>query len=814
LEITAPGAASSGSYVLKNLIGDYTNKVLLDRGSDTSAYSVTSTDTSESSHPMADGAAATDSFHTQVNGYPAKGDYHKITGSMFSPLKDYTVEDADASKTYTETQNVWMAGYNEYVESDAQVDAGLKTVLYTLQFKGPNDDLGIPLCTTPTSGNYGNCSSDYQTETHKVKVMFLGSEWIISDMDASGTINRSSETLVDNGGSIKLAKESMSGILNQGESFDLGDVLLVLDDLEAHGETTSAIVSIVDKNGNVLKKDKVSPSSTKEISAGGKTYNIHLYKVAPGYTFGAKWADLAVYAQELKLEDGKKLDSDKDSNNKWTVVLGWKTKGAGTAGLTTSNALRLIGLYSTGGDLVDLAGVLAEGRFTKGKYVPLAQSPVAWKLTYAGLEAVEHDSLSFTMERTSDYTDLRLYNTANTLVTNCTMKAPYLTVSSGSERGVFGVSSTHASLSGRTGSDKKFYVALNGVGSCDGFGVITGNAGALLMKESYSSQNNYYVVYNYTGATNVTYSVIGDQTTADGAWNTGGLISYAKYLHSNQSPVSNIFGTGAPLSVATTEYVFAISEKAGEGQSLNTADKFVFTANATAGSASFNRDDTAAGVKKDYIRYIAYGPRNSNSTYKANFVSERGSIFSAIGDDYVNFNMAKSLAHAQFMLASSDVTETNPDVTTKIMGEGDEVTVNGVKIKVKSIDEKVGACSVGTGSAPSCTVDSTGVSAVIMGDGVDAAGVESFAAMAPYGAVGSLVVLDKDAVDTDTVVAVGGPMVNTVTKSVLEGSSVDFTATPKVVKEIVAGKKIVVAGYTAADTLEAAKDFVAAVKRV
>ena len=43
---------------------------------------------------------------------------------------------------------------------------------------------------------------------------------------------------------------------------------------------------------------------------------------------------------------------------------------------------------------------------------------------------------------------------------------------------------------------------------------------------------------------------------------------------------------------------------------------------------------------------------------------------------------------------------------------------------------------------------------------------------------------------------VGGPAVNTVTKEVLAGSAVDFNTETKVVKEVVAGKKIRVKMYS------------------
>jgi hypothetical protein len=128
---------------------------------------------------------------------------------------------------------------------------------------------------------------------------------------------------------------------------------------------------------------------------------------------------------------------------------------------------------------------------------------------------------------------------------------------------------------------------------------------------------------------------------------------------------------------------------------------------------------------------------------------------------------------------------------------------------VLEITEDVGACSV-AGGAVACVADMSGVSAVIMPN--NAASVD---VAVPYtGAYGNLVILDEDAVGVNTLVSVGGDAVNTVTADLLQGSAVDWTVERKVVREVVQGSKIVVAGREAEDTLEAAQDFVGQVQRV
>ncbi|HSB47062.1 MAG TPA: hypothetical protein VLD37_03545, partial [Candidatus Bilamarchaeum sp.] len=65
----------------------------------------------------------------------------------------------------------------------------------------------------------------------------------------------------------------------------------------------------------------------------------------------------------------------------------------------------------------------------------------------------------------------------------------------------------------------------------------------------------------------------------------------------------------------------------------------------------------------------------------------------------------------------------------------------------------------------------------------------------------------------NTLISVGGEKVNSVSADWLSASPVDWTAEKKVVKEMSAGK-ILVAGAEKEDTLSAAQDFLAQVKKV
>jgi len=174
--------------------------------------------------------------------------------------------------------------------------------------------------------------------------------------------------------------------------------------------------------------------------------------------------------------------------------------------------------------------------------------------------------------------------------------------------------------------------------------------------------------------------------------------------------------------------------------------------------------------------------------------------------DSVEFSMAHKLARAEWFLASSSTAAGSEDKTIVTLGEGESTTISGVTVKVLEITETVGACSAG--GAVSCTADMSGVSAKIMPNNAPSVQV------AMPTAYSNLVILDSDAAGVNTLVTVGGDKVNTVTADLLSAAPVDWTAETKVVKEVVAGSKIVVAGKEASDTLAAAQDFVAQVRKV
>jgi S-layer like family, outer domain len=453
---------------------------------------------------------------------------------------------------------------------------------------------------------------------------------------------------------------------------------------------------------------------------------------------------------------------------------------------------------------------------------------------------------------------------------SCTIYAPYIKVSSGQSGAVFELDATEFTP-GTTMSNNEFFVATNfnilgnPSAECaysDGSGTWNPVEGTVFMKLSPSSGDYDYAAYVSPG-TEVKYSAIGDGSDKFSPPD-GGAIVLQRAVDVGVgdewvgSLLNSIDGTYAGTILAGStppDFVFGLAEKAGTGSANDYVDYFVFGARNLGGAPTltpsdalfqFNSDWTdtpniqvfsdnskvlyghatrnpaagapntcgfmGLGLGTDYYcagaTYVS-GPVNSKlELVEEGYVSERGSKFKSIDDRNVQFDMAHKLAKAQWFIQPASTNTTSADKTIVTLGEGESKTVSGVTVKVLEITEDVGACSA-TGGSASCTADMSGVSAVIMPNNA-----ASVAVAMPYtGSYGNLVILDSDAVGVNTLVSVGGDVVNSVTADLLQGSAVDWTATTKVVKEVVQGSKIVVAGAQKEDTLAAAQDFVSQVKR-
>lgn len=189
----------------------------------------------------------------------------------------------------------------------------------------------------------------------------------------------------------------------------------------------------------------------------------------------------------------------------------------------------------------------------------------------------------------------------------------------------------------------------------------------------------------------------------------------------------------------------------------------------------------------------AYAYYNFNGTSTSNdigYITPRGSVYTSLSSTSASLNFAKTISYATFTLSRGSSASATGNVATVSKKKGEEYDIgNGYKVKVLDVS------ATASGSASGAEVS-----------GVDqlAPSVSSAdSVVALNTATNPLVLLDSDAMaaSTSKLIVVGGPFVNTVAASIT-GSDVVAAPGQAVVKAF--GDKILVAGYSAADTKAAA----------
>ncbi len=828
LEVTVPGATNAGVHAFTGLIGDYVDKLLQNRNNalNDDQYLLSNSETDVDANPFSDG----------IGGSVYQGDtaMYKVDKTKFSPFADKTITDPNSGNTYTEIQNVWIKGTNQFVSADKAIEFNPELMVYQVKFDEAKH-AGIPVCTSESTTNpkywawCNNANADYSGK-HRVKISFLGSDWIITDMSTGGLTGMNNGDVVKAGGTLNLAKESVYGIINVGDSMSSkdGQLKVRLDDISTLENVKPAVVSFLDANGNVISQDQISPGTTVKKTVGGKTYKVRVYQTAPGYTFGAKWAEMALLEQELELKDNQYVDNNLNKNH-WTVRILWKNID-GTAQvvpgdhLSDADALRGVELYKTGSFTTTNNPMMA------GDSVNVIEDPVAYKFTYQGvdLQGSEYDNLKY---QTSTGTATITMDDGAGGTSQCTLATnTYVRISSAQDD-AFQFTSTnnvHYPVTGAVGTAKGkdiyYLLAAPSAGACAAGSV----AGDIIMKKSGS---DYYYLFD-TMTANDRNPVIQYKTAGStGSVADGGVIRIVNYDNGvNKQGLGTAMAAGVAAAttpaielvedigtaydagavkddhaIAVHEVVYGLTPSTftSSGAAPLATDKEVmgtFTQVLTPyAGASF-----VAGNQVDMSAFGYSAALVGGEYTKGELISPRGSKFVSIGSTSVQYSVANRLGKVNYQFATSEAATAGASTTELVLAEGQSGQVGDVTITAKSITEDVGACTAAGGSA-SCTVSKDTISAVIMPN--NAASVD---AVVPYAGFNpKLVVLDKDAAatTTGTLITVGGDVVNSVTADAMAGAGIDFTATPVVVKQV--GNKIIVAGATAQDTITAGDQFLA-----
>ena len=759
LRVTVPGASENGADHFITAIGDYVDKELENR--------YTSETDSDEAYTVYDGLEDMDAnpFQNFVGGVMTDSSELDEAAMYKISLGEAIIVDSKSDIETIEKQDFWAKGNNHWDEGEQELFGELNFLSYRALFDATGDN-GLQLC-ADDDVDFSACSDMDQLQSHGVKISFLGEDWVISDIEnvkdgfVDSTAIEENEIYAVDGATIKLAKESVSGIINVGEIMEAPSGYKVrLDDISRETGATNehpAIITVLDANDIEVCREQIKPGETKDDLCDVKTdVRLHVYQTAPGLNFIAKWAEMAIFKDEIELESGNEfLD---DSNTEWQVTLGWSNEDLSK---DDPEYLREIVLYNADLDEMDEMG---SGDSIVATDV---EGYERYELTYNGLnsEDVEYDELSFEIKE-----DKGISSVEQPTAGECNIEdADYVEITTGEE----------FRYDNKKG-DTMMYVFNADFSNCTELN--TGNP--IFVMESENGKYGYDVTGNFS----VDYRHAGSQGYVSfyPATNEFWLVENAgKYMNSDIVDAMGLMLSGSDL------------------ESINTGDED--KALYLVGDEDV-ADVTDGDIWTSEIVFDENGYTDGDE-YEEGFLSMRGTEFKSGSESAYEFKVPNKVMKTSWDFIPLMDTDSAESGSIYVLHEGEETAVgtSGIKVKVLSIDQSLTPCTMGTGAgeAPLCTLDMSDIEAVIMPNNAPEVEV-----VVPYKIKGNLVYLDSDnvALDYGVIITVGGDAVNTVTKEAMEGGTIDFDAENVVVKQV--GNKIVVAGYSAANTMEAAQQFI------
>ncbi|MEM0456049.1 MAG: hypothetical protein QXI75_02000, partial [Candidatus Anstonellales archaeon] len=601
-------------------------------------------------------------------------------------------------------------------------------------------------------------------ESARAQIKFMGQNWYVTKVDipvqTTGHPSQNSEIYTVSGAEIHLAREATYGIINVGESLQTedGQYRVVLDDISKNDQANNpAIISVVDRNNNTLVQDQIRPGETKTLQlGGGRTIKVHVYQTAPGFTLLAKWAELAILKDSIVLRHGD--DFLDDQNTVYTVGLGFvhrrATSLSGSSEFTATN-LKEIVLYATN----------INENMKKGDkyYLTDVQGYKIYELSYDGLNDPGFNNINLrysTSSLTGTFADGSSTFNVNEYV-EVTLSEPVR----------FNNNLNDGSGTTISGEARTFYYVTSGSGSPGSF-----TPGDLLVRY----ENKWYFVDNSPAPLSLPYRPLG---------NLYGEIKFAI----------------APLQIVLFEDVGKVNTIDRSGSIELIAD----TTNKKLVSFASNDDEVTYFYTSAGTYFDNYGYTSSGSSHDTLFITPRGTEVSGTGATRT-IKVPREVRRAQLFFKATDMGTVEPEsVQLKNLVEGETRDVPGTDIKVRVDKINVETRLVGTVSGGVATPDLSNVRAVIR-DGTTRTTSMMVATPAYTTGYPDVVVLDNSPeASAGTVILVGGPVVNSKTADVLQGTQNPLSATNRVLVREVAQGKIVVAGWEAADTLQAVEQFLA-----
>jgi len=733
----------------------------------------------------------------------------------------------------SETESLWLTGITAFNQHDNALELEDGNMAYKVTF-----------------GNPINILTNGQT-THE-KFSFLGNDYITYNFTPpTGTVQSGQ---VINGGSISLAQAVLpSQIIYVGEpvnitgtnmAIELGDLSYV----NSNGISNADIEILV--NGQVVNQSSVTPGTIQKFTANGQSIYVYVQSTFPGLYASEKWARVEAFANIFNVTSGRQFGNYTNDD----VELLWTTNST-TSG--SPNELQGIVLYGNS---------QADVNLKQGQYLSFPSVDPKWKVYFEGqtLAPQSYDNLLITTGEQNFVSYQNLAGNSNNYgVNDSVIKEP---------ANLFTVSSSIPnafSFSGQKSSSvtynlDSYVMSVNGNSMTPG--ILPANANSIevtvtdkpvpslvspnnpleIQINGYTTSNTQYqttVTFNYLSGSNSTiipgvvlnnvtditaYLSNGEAYPYPGvtvnvydyngisAGNSLATLSYAGpeimyqqsdknyYSLYNPSVISyqqpdqpQINFTLTPLTPSGSGrhqyFTYQISEYPIPYSTSYTDNIIIGITNATSLSASpFYELNMTNGSQN--ITYVSSSGNQFN--VKPGFITERGSIIQTIAPTQVSISLAKNVD--ELMFAVTPYSQSVSTSYSKYGPYGIGEATNIPNVTIANVTYKINVEPVNTSTS------SNSVSSITK--------TIEYNTTVPYIstdiATNPLVVLASNANMNKPLIVIGSGYVNSVAQQIEAQNNFTIGPTENNVTVKAFGNKILIAGYTANQTVEAGNMFI------
>jgi len=832
LEVTTPGVNPNVAYQMKSYIGS--------DGNTGGFLDVNTTD------DRINDLTGTNTILAGTSPFASAG--RKVTSSESALAFKGTITDSQVSKSYTEEERYYVYGKTLYDASSKTVKSRNPQVAYEAIFTNP-----IQVCTEFTPDD-STCSDTYKTIKHRVKVKLLGADWIIVGMD-----NFNSDTALPNTAVLTLGKE-----VSYKEFMQIGDTVTSpngisakLKDISAVPTGTAQLLSVSfevsDANGNVI--DTTTLQQAGEYNKNGIVIRVFNVFAGLGQT---SYAQVSVFSDKLALQQSSSVSTD---NTNWRVNL----VGGGTAyghSLARVQLTRSVASDLNAGDSLNFLDKPALMKLTFNGLSDVTYDKLSFTSGAQSFQTSATDTstvdLSYVLVQSGltspfDFSDATVPTNTREfyVVTDATAAGngtqgtifyrdpttsnfvPYYGTQQTLGGAAYSTAVTNFAIS--SGSGAKVYdfgtgarftnaTDANSTMRASGWTLTTASGFATAALFPVSAVDNVTASAAHLTPAGVALTNANGNVTVDGTflgvgagavrvnfvnWNgtiTPGLgttgvsyvvgSNYVKYNYGPNFVQLRMTPAGFEAGDMTTirrglfvpEYVNTDDSLLGAfSLGVSQASSSTPHLSLESGTATAGYFDLTTAAAATYTTTAT-----TPATKEVGFVSPRGSKLSALSLTSAEIQYATALAYALTTLSTAG-TDTAANKATNDFKVGENaLDNNGYKVIVKGITAK--GASGGTGGSISGL------------ENLKPSQEQAFVVTPIDTASSPLVVTDASA-GVQPLIVVGGPLVNSVAATALSGAPAASASDEPVVK--VQGDKILVYGYTAADTTSAANSLIA-----